>query len=157
MLYDLKLVEGKLVIDLGATEEDVMVTRGYDGVPSTYDTCMIGPAKVIGTVNLTEEQLDVITAEYANGGECGWCGEVRSKLRTPHMFDFAPGQRMCEHCWNHDRGVYLGSYGEDIGPFDENDKSAKCTHCGEFVLEKDQYHIDDEIMFCPVCVSVHEE
>lgn len=24
---------------------------------------------------------------------------------------------MCRHCWEHDREVYKGSYGEDIGPF----------------------------------------
>jgi Zn finger protein HypA/HybF involved in hydrogenase expression len=49
--------------------------------------------------------------------ECDWCGEVAEELSHPHFHDFAVGKRMCENCWNHDREVYKGSYGDDIGEF----------------------------------------
>lgn len=49
--------------------------------------------------------------------ECDWCGEPATELSHPHMFDPAIGKRMCRHCWEHDREVYKGSYGEDIGEF----------------------------------------
>lgn len=49
--------------------------------------------------------------------ECDWCGEPATQLSHPHMFDPAIGERMCGNCWEHDREVYRGSYGEDIGPF----------------------------------------
>jgi hypothetical protein len=49
--------------------------------------------------------------------ECDWCGEDADELSHPHMFDMAIGKKMCQHCWNHDREVYKGSYGEDIGEF----------------------------------------
>ncbi|MFD2172402.1 hypothetical protein [Tumebacillus lipolyticus] len=137
--YDLQLLDGKLVMNLGTEENDVMVTLGYDGLPNKYDTCAIGPALVVGTVELTEHQLAVIHAEYRNGGQCGWCDEVVSKLRDPHMFDPAPG-KMCKHCWNHDRQMYLGSNGVDIGPFDEEDKSESCTSCGEYVADEQAKH-----------------
>jgi len=35
--------------------------------------------------------------------ECDWCGE--------------PATELCRNCWEHDRDVYKGSYGEDIGEF----------------------------------------
>lgn len=121
--FELKVVDGKLVIDLNS-EPDMksigMPVRGYDGVPNKYDICDLGPAPVIGTVELSDEALAKIDAEYQNGGQCAWCDEVRPKLRPPHMFDRdRDGGRMCEHCWNHDRKMYKGSYGEDIGPFEE--------------------------------------
>ncbi|MBE0335096.1 hypothetical protein E0698_01045 [Paenibacillus sp. 23TSA30-6] len=72
----------------------------------------------MGTVELSDEQLAKITAEYKNGGECDWCGEISSELTGPHMHDFAPGKRMCRNCWNHDREVYKGSCGDDIGEFE---------------------------------------
>ncbi len=49
--------------------------------------------------------------------DCDWCGENTNKLSYPHNFDYVPGARICESCWNHDREVYKGSYGEDIGEF----------------------------------------
>lgn len=48
---------------------------------------------------------------------CNWCDEPATELSHPHMFDMAVGKRMCRGCWDHDREVYKGSYGEDIGPF----------------------------------------
>ncbi|QDM47278.1 hypothetical protein FLT43_12215 [Paenibacillus thiaminolyticus] len=76
----------------------------------------------MGTIQLTEEQYSQIAAEHAGGGECAWCGEVRKELRSPHIFDRAPnGGKMRRYCWDHDREVYKGAYGEDIGPFDGED------------------------------------
>src|SRR5690554_792173 len=49
--------------------------------------------------------------------ECDWCGEPAEELSHPHMFDMAIGSKMCRHCWDQDREVYKGSYGEDIGEF----------------------------------------
>ncbi|WP_036648353.1 hypothetical protein [Paenibacillus wynnii] len=46
-----------------------------------------------------------------------WCDNQTLELSHPHTFDMAIGGRMCRHCWNHDREVYKGSYGEDIGEF----------------------------------------
>lgn len=123
--YELKIIDNKLVIDLNEMTDDYMYSNGYDGLPTKYDTCDIGPAKVIGTVELSEEQLKVIKDEYKNGGECGWCGEVRSELKPPHMFDFSLKEKMCRHCWEHDREMYKGSHGEDIGPFDKEENSTK--------------------------------
>lgn len=48
---------------------------------------------------------------------CDWCGEEVEEVSHPHTFDMAPGKKMCRRCWDHDREVYKGSYGEDIGPF----------------------------------------
>lgn len=120
--YELKIIDNKLVIDLNEMTDDYMYSNGYDGLPTKYDTCDIGPAKVIGTVELSEEQLKVIKDEYKNGGECGWCGEVRKELRGPHLLDFVPGEKMCRNCWETDRKNYLGAVGEDIGPFDEEEE-----------------------------------
>ncbi|HDR4863248.1 TPA: hypothetical protein QCR61_005621 [Bacillus cereus] len=123
--YKLKIIDNKLVIDLNEMTNDYMYSNGYDGLPTKYDTCDIGPAKVIGTVELSEEQLKVIRNEYKNGGECGWCGEVRSVLKPPHMFDLSLKEKMCKYCWEHDREMYKGSHGEDIGPFDQEENSTK--------------------------------
>lgn len=49
--------------------------------------------------------------------KCDWCGEPADELSHPHMFDMAIGRKMCRVCWDHDREVYKGSYGEDIGDF----------------------------------------
>lgn len=49
--------------------------------------------------------------------KCGWCDEWAYQLSNPHMFDAAMGQKMCKACWDHDREVYKGSMGEDIGEF----------------------------------------
>lgn len=49
--------------------------------------------------------------------ECDWCGEPAEELSHPHRFDMAIGKKMCWGCWDHDREVYKGSYGEDIGEF----------------------------------------
>ncbi|MEX5523258.1 MULTISPECIES: hypothetical protein [Bacillus cereus group] len=123
--YELKIIDNKLVVDLNQLGDDYLESYGYDGLPNKYDVCEIGPAKVIGTVELSEEQLKVIEDEYKNGGECDWCGEVRKELRDPHLFDYIPKARMCRHCWNHDREMYKGSYGEDIGPFEKEENATK--------------------------------
>ncbi|MFF2016242.1 hypothetical protein [Paenibacillus sp. NPDC058177] len=52
--------------------------------------------------------------------KCDWCDtdvKGETELTHPHMFDMAIGGRMCRNCWEHDREVYKGSYGEDIGEF----------------------------------------
>lgn len=49
--------------------------------------------------------------------KCGWCDSLTTEVSHPHMFDAAIGEKMCKECWNHDREVYKGSYGEDIGEF----------------------------------------
>lgn len=49
--------------------------------------------------------------------DCDWCGEPAEELSHPHMFDPAISKKMCRGCWDHDRDVYKGSYGEDIGEF----------------------------------------
>ncbi len=57
---------------------------------------------------------------------CAWCGEDREELRNPHIFDYdRNGGKMCRYCWDHDREVYKGSYGEDIGPFDPKGETAQ--------------------------------
>lgn len=56
--------------------------------------------------------------------ECDWCGGKATELSHPHMFDMAFGKQMCRHCWDHDRKVYKGSYGEDIGEFKPIQKEA---------------------------------
>jgi hypothetical protein len=118
MQFELKIVNDRLVVDLAQGFDDELKCWGYDGLPNKYDMMDIGPAKAIGTVELTDDQMELIKAEYAGGGECGWCGEVARELRDCHIFDRGTkGQKMCQHCWDHDREVYKGSYGEDIGPF----------------------------------------
>lgn len=142
--YDLKLVHGRLVIDMGMDENDVLNTYGYDGTPNTYDGYIVASAKTIGTVELTQKQFEVIQAEYKNGGECGWCDNVVSELRECHQFDSnEDGEKMCHDCWNHDREMYLGSYGEDIGPFNDNDNSKPCVHCKTWIKEEQQLDLTD--------------
>ncbi|PHC40797.1 hypothetical protein COF09_18335, partial [Bacillus toyonensis] len=41
-----------------------------------------------------------------NGGECGWCGEVRSVLKPPYMFDFSLKEKMYKYYWVHDREMF---------------------------------------------------
>lgn len=115
--FDLKILDGKLVIDMGYNENDVLEAYGYDGKPSKVDICELAEAKIIGTVELSQEQLERIQTEYKNGGECDWCDEVVSELSGPHSMDFVPGKKMCRNCWEMDRETYKGSVGEDIGPF----------------------------------------
>lgn len=115
--FELKVLDGKLVIDMGYNENDVLEAYGYDGKPTTVDICELAEAKTIGTVELSQHQLERIQAEYKNGGECDWCDGVASELSGPHLLDFAPGKKMCKNCWELDRKTYLGSVGEDIGPF----------------------------------------
>jgi hypothetical protein len=115
--YALKIVGDRLVIDLGVDEEDVQYSYGYDGTPKMIDTCDIWSAEVIGTVELTEEQLSRIRVEYQNGGKCDYCDELVRELRTsPFLAD--AGARMCQNCWNMTRETYIGSEGTDIGPFE---------------------------------------
>lgn len=48
---------------------------------------------------------------------CDWCGEVAEEFSGPHLYDWVPDKKMCRKCWDHDRQVYKGSYGDDIGEF----------------------------------------
>ncbi|MGD6864270.1 MULTISPECIES: hypothetical protein [Bacillus cereus group] len=121
----LKVINDKLVIDLNKMTDDYMESYGYDGMPSKYDTGELACAEQIGYVSIPEGQLNKIMAEYENGGECGWCGEVRKELRGPHLLDFVPGEKMCRNCWETDRENYLGAVGEDIGPFDKEENQTK--------------------------------
>ena len=125
MKFDVKVVNDKLVIDLNELKEDYSESYGYDGKPSFYDIGELGCAKVVGQIELSHYQLDRILSQYSNGGECGWCGETASELSHPHMFDPVLGEKMCRNCWEHDREVYLGSYGEDIGDFMPYKKEGK--------------------------------
>lgn len=148
--YNLILVDDRIYIHLGADEQDPIYQFAYDGLPNRIE---IEDAEIVGTVELSQEQLQKIQAEYENGGECGWCGEIARKLRHPHMFDFAPGEKMCKVCWDHDRGVYLGSYGEDIGPFDEADDSKQCVVCGQFHEDKKLPTLDNGDLECEDCAQ----
>ena len=67
---------------------------------------------------------DIIKVLAANGHwdgevleECGWCGTETTEFSGPHSFDYVPGEKMCRGCWEHDRDMYLGSLGTDIGEF----------------------------------------
>ncbi|WP_255291974.1 hypothetical protein [Bacillus pseudomycoides] len=122
--YELKIIDNKLVIDLNKMTDDYMESYGYDGMPSKYDIGELACTESIGSVELSEHQVNKIMAEYENGGECDWCGEIRKELRGPHLLDFVPGKKMCLNCWEMDRKNYLGAIGEDIGPFDANKRAA---------------------------------
>lgn len=113
----LRLVDGQLVIDMDKHDAMEFKADGYTGLPEKFDLDVLCLAPVIGTVELSKEQLNLIDAAYKNGGKCNWCDNVVSELSHPHFYDFAVGKKMCRHCWDHDREVYKGSYGEDIGEF----------------------------------------
>lgn len=148
--YNLLRVEDRIYIHLGVDEQDPVYQLAYDGLPNRIE---IGEADIVGTVELSPEQLEMIRAEYENGGECGWCGEVSGKLRHPHLYDFAPGEKMCKGCWNHDRSVYLGSYGDDIGPFDEHDDSKQCVVCKKYVEGRHLLTLDNGDPECEDCAQ----
>jgi hypothetical protein len=158
-VFDLKVVDGRLVIDMGERpmkEGEYFSDEhyGYDGKPTLIDFCEMGEAKLIGEVHLTEHAVKKIMAEYENGGECAWCGDVAPKLRFCHQFDMGSAeQKMCKNCWNHDRGVYLGSYGEDIEPFDEEDDSKQCVVCGTFYEMKDLLELENGEHECQSCAQ----
>lgn len=42
------------------TENDDITTYGYDSLPNVYDTCDIDPAKIVGTVKISQEQIEAI-------------------------------------------------------------------------------------------------
>ena len=67
--------------------------------------------------NYAMMQADRLRQSNGLLGKCDWCDSVTDQLSHPHMFDMALGKKMCKECWNHDRDVYKGSYGEDIGEF----------------------------------------
>lgn len=48
---------------------------------------------------------------------CDWCDGVAKEFSGPHLYDWVPDKKMCRSCWNHDREMYMGSYGDDIGEF----------------------------------------
>lgn len=113
--FDLIYIDGRLALDLKNLNDNLEL-MAYTGAPEYLP--MSGPAPIVGTVRLSDEQYAKIVAEYENGGECAWCGEIASELRKPHIYDRAPnGGRMCRSCWDHDREMYKGAYGDDIGPF----------------------------------------
>lgn len=116
--YDLKLFEGRLVIDMGYNENDVLVAFGYTGVPEKFDICELGPAEIIGTIELNQQQLEKIQSEYKNGGECDYCEESAKKLR-PSPFLGDAGAKMCKHCWEMTQKEYAASHDEHIGDFEE--------------------------------------
>lgn len=113
----LKILNDRLVIDLDRMTEDYTMALGYDGLPSQHDIGELACAKTFAIIELTDSQIETIMAEYENGGECGWCGRIAKELSSPHIFDFAPAEKMCRGCWNVDRETYIGSFGEDIGEF----------------------------------------
>ena len=115
--FEVVVIDGRLVIDLNELTKDYKV-RGYTGQPEAFDCDEIGLIPVVGKIYLTDEQYSKIQAAYTNGGECDWCGEIVPELSRPHMHDFVPEKRMCKGCWDHDREVYKGSYGDDIGEFE---------------------------------------
>ncbi|MET3831008.1 hypothetical protein ABIC86_002474 [Paenibacillus sp. DS2363] len=117
MKYNLVIIGDKLVIDMEEASVLEFKADGYTGLPEKFDLDVMAEASVIGTVELSEEQVTKIKSEYTNGGECDWCGEVVAELSHPHFHDFAIGKKMCRTCWDHDRDVYKGSYGDDIGDF----------------------------------------
>jgi hypothetical protein len=138
--YNLLRVEDMIYIHFGTDEQDPEYQLAYDGLPNRIE---IGEAELIGTVDLSQEQLEKIRAEYENGGECGWCDNVVSELRDCHQFDRSEdGEKMCHECWNHDRAMYLKSYGEDIGPFKEGDDSKKCIQCKNYIMKDKQLSLD---------------
>ena len=83
--YELKMIDNKLVIDMGNNENDDMTAYGYNGSPSVYDTCDIHLAKIVGTVELRQEQIEAIQNEYKAGDKCGWCVEGSKKLSDSHL------------------------------------------------------------------------
>lgn len=117
MKYKLKMIDNKLVIDMGNNENDDVTTYGYNGLPNVYDTCDIDPAKIVGTVELSQEQIEAIQNEYKDGDKCAWCGEGSKKLSDSHLFDYIPNAKMCRDCWEKNRKNYLGATGYDIGSF----------------------------------------
>jgi hypothetical protein len=120
-VFDLKKINDRLVIDLNKMTDDYSEAYGYDGLPSKYEVGEIGCIEAFATIDLTDHQYNRLMAEYENGGECDWCGEIKKELRGPHLLDFDPGKKMCRECWNMDRETYKGSLGEDIGPFDNKE------------------------------------
>lgn len=69
-------------------------------------------------VKTAREALGISEKDYwEERGECGWCGTETNELSGPHLLDFVPGESMCRNCWEHDREMYLGSVGTDIGEF----------------------------------------
>ncbi|KEK23507.1 hypothetical protein [Bacillus gaemokensis] len=121
--YELKIIDHKLVIDLNKMTDDYMESLAYDGMPSKYDTGELACTEPIGSIELSEHQVNKIMAEYENGSECDWCGGISKELRGPHLLDFVPSKKMCRSCWDMDRKNYLGAIGEDIGPFDANKRA----------------------------------
>lgn len=83
MKLDLKIIENRLVIDLGKMKEDYSESYGYDGLPSFYDIGELGCAEIVAQVEISRSQMDVIMAEYEGGGECDWCEEVAKELSGP--------------------------------------------------------------------------
>lgn len=143
-------VEDKIYIYFGHDSQDVSLQLMYDGKLHKME---LGEADMLGEISMNDEDYEKIMAEFNSLGECDWCGDMTTQLRDPHLFDFAPGKRMCKNCWNHDRGVYLGSYGDDIGPFDEHDDSKQCGVCKKFVEGKMLLVLDSGETECEDCAQ----
>lgn len=63
---------------------------------------------------------------------CSYCEDTVEHTRaSPFMGDGAAS--MCQPCWEDTRGNYLGSTGEDIGPYEKTDESDS-SGCGESIF-----------------------
>ncbi|WP_144459401.1 hypothetical protein [Bacillus pumilus] len=116
MAYLLFLIDDRLVIDLRETDKDGLI-KGYTGKPEYFESNETFYQNLIGSVNLTDEQLIKIDLEYINGGLCHYCGEAANKVRpSPFMGDISS---MCKECWDATRQEYAASHDEHIGAFED--------------------------------------
>ncbi|KXZ22379.1 hypothetical protein P4T89_12820 [Bacillus nakamurai] len=115
--FDLKLIGGQLVIDMGQTADDRFKHIGYNGQPAIYDFDEIC-VPIIGTVELSDEQIKKIGLAYTNGDKCDYCEEYTDKVRpSPFMAD--AGASMCKECWDGTKEEYATSTDEHIGDFED--------------------------------------
>lgn len=128
MKYELKLLDGRLVIDMDNHDAMEFKADGYTGLPERLELDELALAPVIGTVDLDEEQLAKIKSEFKNGGKCDWCDEIASELSRPHIHDLAIGKKICRNCWDLDRAVYKASYDDDIGEFEPIRSKGEVDH-----------------------------
>ncbi|URN94515.1 MAG: hypothetical protein NAG76_22305 [Candidatus Pristimantibacillus lignocellulolyticus] len=99
---------------------EMLESLGFTSTEIEHTTEIYGEIKVIDL-----SQIAFRWVEWFEEGKwwlerpkkCGWCDSLTTEVSHPHMFDAALGEKMCKECWNHDREVYKGSYGEDIGEF----------------------------------------
>ncbi|QNP18249.1 hypothetical protein H9S87_18930 (plasmid) [Bacillus pumilus] len=110
------MIDDRLVIDLRETDKDGLI-KGYTGKPEYFESNETFYQNLIGSVNLTDEQLTKIELEYINGGLCHYCGESANKVRPlPFMGDISS---MCKDCWDMTKKEYAASHDEHIGEFED--------------------------------------